>query len=243
MSYKHNPKTKGSGIICAIPQKGICPNKCPDCFFQGGRSYLEPLDLNLPNIPEFEDREGRVIRINDGNDSNMNRDLVIEATHGYTDKFYNTAIPYKLESFPGPVVLTINPGEMTDKEFHKLDAIPTNLMFVRLRANGWNIDILKEAVNYYTDKAIPRSTPIIVTFMAYYTETVPEECKKFYTFRKRTMNSYWVITQEGWDTILEPYKNNPYVYSCGKDANTFSCQHCGNCIREYYNTKERLRGE
>ncbi len=38
MDYKENPKTKGSGIICAIPQKGICPSKCPDCFFQSVRS-------------------------------------------------------------------------------------------------------------------------------------------------------------------------------------------------------------
>jgi len=39
MGYKENPKTKGSGIVCAIPQKGICPNRCEDCFFQSGRSY------------------------------------------------------------------------------------------------------------------------------------------------------------------------------------------------------------
>ena len=44
MSYIENPKTKGSGIIACIPQKGLCPNKCEDCFFQSGRSYLEPLE-------------------------------------------------------------------------------------------------------------------------------------------------------------------------------------------------------
>ncbi len=49
MSYKENPKTKGSGIISCIPQKGVCPNKCEDCFFQSDRSYLEPLGENLPS--------------------------------------------------------------------------------------------------------------------------------------------------------------------------------------------------
>ena len=44
-----NPKTKGSGILTCIPQTGICPNNCEDCFFQGGRSYLEPLSKNLPD--------------------------------------------------------------------------------------------------------------------------------------------------------------------------------------------------
>ena len=68
MSYIENPKTKGSGIISCIPQKGICPNTCEDCFFQSGRSYLEPLDENLPNLPEEVDYQ--IVRVNDGNDSN-----------------------------------------------------------------------------------------------------------------------------------------------------------------------------
>jgi|GEM_PF-4975445 len=28
--YIENPKTKGSGIICCIPQTGVCPIGCPD---------------------------------------------------------------------------------------------------------------------------------------------------------------------------------------------------------------------
>jgi len=59
--YKENPKTKGSGIICCIPQTGICPQKCDDCFFQSGRSYLEPLVDNLPNMPDF-DTSGNCLR-------------------------------------------------------------------------------------------------------------------------------------------------------------------------------------
>jgi len=55
MTYKENPKTKGSGILCAIPQTGRCPMQCSDCFFQSGRSFLEPLDENLPNMPEFHE--------------------------------------------------------------------------------------------------------------------------------------------------------------------------------------------
>ena len=74
-----NPKTKGSGILCAIPQRGTCPLKCSDCFFQSGRSYLEPLDRNLPNLPSSEEATGRVVRMNDGNDSNNERSLVIRA--------------------------------------------------------------------------------------------------------------------------------------------------------------------
>ena len=106
--YIENPKTRGSGIVCVIPQTGHCPNECEDCFFQSGRSYLEPLDTNLPNMIPPEDVGDRIVRVNDGNDSNVNHSLVIESTKCYKHKFYNTAIPQL--DFDAPVVLTVNPG-------------------------------------------------------------------------------------------------------------------------------------
>jgi len=234
MAYKENPKTKGSGIVCAIPQKGTCPNKCEGCYFQSGRSYLEPLEDNLPNMPTDWDK--RVVRVNDGNDSNVNRMKVMQMTAGFPMKFYNTAIPEDLDKFNAPVVLTVNPGDMTDKSWHELDPIPKNLMFVRFRANTWNKLIGREIVDYYTSSTIP----VIFTFMAYYNETVPVGHMRNYTYRKRTLNSYWVIIQKAWDRVLNNYKNNPYVYACGKDANTFPCNRCGNCLREYFATTERI---
>jgi len=234
MTYKENPKTKGSGIVCAIPQMGTCPNKCKDCFFQSGRSYLEPLKDNLPNMPEVWDK--RVVRVNDGNDSNVDRKRVLRMTAGYPMKFYNTAISKDIDRFDAPVVLTINPAKTTDTGFYKLDPIPKNLMFVRFRANTWNWPYGKKAVKYYTDAKIP----IVFTFMAYYVKQIPAGHGDYYTYRKRTLNSYWVITQEAWDMVIKPYKDNPFFYTCGKDANTFPCHRCGNCLREYFATMERI---
>jgi len=237
MSYIENPKTKGSGIICAIPQTGTCPQKCSDCFFQSGRSYLEPLDDNLPNLPSLSEAEGRIVRVNDGNDSNYQKTKVIASTNSYKDRFFNTS--FKDLDFPAPVVLTLNPAGKTDESFWKIEEIPENLMFVRFRSNTWNIYLLDEAIKYYTEKKVP----IILTFMAYYNEeeTIPQEHKRYYKFKKRTLNSYWVLTQEGFDLITCHFIDNPYVYTCGKNANTHPCQRCGNCIREYFNTKERMR--
>jgi len=237
MSYIENPKTKGSGIICCIPQTGECPVRCPDCFFQSGRSYLEPLEKNLPNMPELEDTVNRIVRVNDGNDSNNEPLLVREAIEDYANAFYNTSIPKNLEDFVDPVVLTVNPGNMTDRKAHLLDPIPNNLMFVRVRTNTWNIRVINDAIAYYTVKDVP----VVLTFMAYYTETIPEEHKQFYTYRKRTLNSYWVITKEGWDRVCNKYRRNFYVHTCGKDADTHACKFCGNCLREYYATLERIR--
>lgn len=238
MTYKENPKTKGSGIWCCIPQTGKCPNMCDDCFFQSGRSFLEPLEENLPNIPD--DVKNRVVRVNDGNDSNINRELVMETVKDFPMKFYNTAIP-EIFQFDAPVVLTINPSKMTDHHWHRLALIPKNLMFVRIRINTWNLEtVVQPAIAYYTEKRVP----IVLTFMAYYDLTVPEEHQDFYIFKKRTINSYWVIKTYRWKEIMDKYWENDMVYSCSKiegEKASRDCARCGNCLREYFATKERMR--
>ena len=246
--YKINPKTKDSGILTAIPQTGTCPNECPDCFFQSGRSYLEPLKDNLPNMPDKYNAEGRIVRVNDGNDSNVDKKLVMDSCQFYDMKFYNTAIPTGLDEFDGPVVLTINPGEYTDESVCLLDIIPDNLMFVRIRTNTWNIDLVRTAIAHYSE----REVPVILTFMAYYCDdAIPQgdgddspSHVENYVFRKRTTNSYWAITTEAWEEVMSEFKYNRWVYSCGKvegEKGTTACRHCGNCIREYFATMEKLR--
>lgn len=236
--YKFNPKLKGSGLISCIPQKGTCPNNCPDCFFQSGRSYLEPLGENLPQIPPQWLTTNRIVRMNDGNDSNNDRELVEKTAREFDYYFFNTASPEKLEEYSGPVVLTLNPGLVTDYSFHKVEVIPSNLMFVRVRVNAWNWNnIANPAVFYYTSRGVP----VALTFMAYYTEIVPEEYKDLYEWKQRTLNSYWVLTKTAREKLELLFKDNPLVYSCGYKGQ-YGCQLCGNCIREYYATLERMGG-
>ena len=236
--YIHNPKTKGSGIICCIPQEGNCPIECVDCFFQSGNSYLEPLDENLPNMPSLEEVGHRVVRVNDGNDSNNKKELVMEACRQYPLKFYNTSVPENIELFDAPVVLTINPGKKTDRDVVLLKKIPNNLMFVRVRVNTWNLGLVDKAVDYYASR---NKVPVILTFMAY--NSMSPEYRKDYVFRKRTLNSYWAITTKAWKEIMELNRHNIYVYSCGKiegEKGETDCARCGNCIREFFVTKERM---
>lgn len=235
--YKENPKTKGSGIICAIPQTGTCPNNCEDCFFQSGRSYLEPLGDNLPNIPEQVDYQ--VVRVNDGNDSNVDYPTVEMKTQQYLHRFFNTAIP-TIPNKTVPFVLTVNPGKRTDKSFWHLSTAK-NLMFVRFRANTWNIELQKECIEFYSQKDIP----IVLTFMAYFdtTNKIPEGHENNYIYRKRTLNSYNAITTEAWEKIMANYKYNKWVYSCGRiegELGDTHCRFCGNCLREYFATLERM---
>ena len=238
--YKKNPKTDGSGVICCIPQRGKCPNNCPDCFFQSGRSFLKPLDENLPNIPT--DVKGRIVRMNDGNDSNINQKLVMEVAKQFPMKFYNTSMNRDLDNFDAPFVLTVNPGEITDIDYHNLNYIPKNLMMVRARVNTWNLKLIDKIVKHYTKKEIP----IILTFMAYFNESIPFWHRNKYVFRKRTLNSYWAITTKAWEKIMKRYKYNKYVYSCGKiegEKGDTKCKFCGNCLREYFSTMELIRDD
>lgn len=240
--YQINPKTKGSKVLCCVPQHGRCPVKCSNCFFQPNketgksRAYLGENYEFTPNIPPNNIIEDNIIRVNDCNDSNNNKKLVIETTKNFKKKFFNTSIPKNLEEFIDPVVLTVNPAKMTDKSFHKLNPIPKNLMFVRARVNTWNVKLIDKIVNYYSENNIY----IILTFMAYYETNIPKTHEVFYSYRKRTLNSYWVINPECWNMISERYKENKYVKTCGLDALHFSCTDCRNCENLYYEIMQRL---
>ena len=236
MSYIENPKTKGSGIVACIPQKGLCPNGCEDCFFQ---SDALTLDKNLPNMPSSKEGEGRIVRVNDGNDSSIDREAVMASTWQYANMFFNTAIPRDLEGFEAPVVLTINPGRYTDLSCYYIKEPIKNLMFVRVRTNTWNLDtVVRPAIKFYSE----REVPIVLTFMAYYAPK--ESMGNDYVFRKRTLNSFWAITTASWMKIMDEFRLNKWVSSCGKiegELGTTACRFCGNCLREYFATMERMR--
>jgi hypothetical protein len=170
----------------------------------------------------------------------MTGTLVTSVTKQFPMKFYNTAIPKNLGGFDAPVVLTVNPGKQTDDSWAKVFHTP-NLMFVRVRANLWNSGLTNEAIQYYSGLEVP----IILTFMAYYEiESIPQSWRWGYIQRKRTINSYWAITTDAWLEIMDKYRLNKWVYPCGKiegEKGTTACRHCGNCLREYFATIERMK--
>lgn len=242
MSYIENPKTKGSGIYCAIPQNyKLCSRNCKNCFFQNGRSYLEPLAENLPNIPPKEIIDNFVIRVNDGLDSGENIAHVIEVTKNWPNKFYNTSwfnefVYRKLYEY-GPIVLTINPDSMTDEEvWIPITNFKRFFMAVRFRANMWNQKLLKLAVEYWTSQDVP----VIITFMRYYEK--PKEinsCLDCYDYKDHILNPSWSININGWESIMWDYAGcNSLVFTCGAGPDKPLCRDCGVCLQLYWRSKD-----
>lgn len=241
--YIENPKLKGSGLMGCIPQKGECPRHCSDCFFQGGRGYLEPLSEKTPNMPTIRQTVDRVVRVNDGNDSSIDCFRVENDTRKYRNRFYNTSSIVDIRLWPAPVVVTVNPDAMTDIGFHKICEVPDNLMMVRVRTNTWNLGIVDCVVDWYT----VRGVAVVLTFMAYFegAKRIPADHRANYILRKRTMNEYTAVTTEAWREVMRRYEGNILVSSCGKiegEWGNTSCRYCGVCLREYFACRERMRG-
>lgn len=229
---KANPKLAGSGIVACRPQIGTCPGNCADCFFKGGRYYE---DLGRPHVPhpDWVRKNKLLVRMNDGNDSNHMRELVIGTASLYDDVFFNTRIPCLL--FPSAVVLTVN-GDDTDGHAWLLPPDTPgfeNLACVQFRANTWNTELAKRAIDHYQ----PLGVPVRLTYMAYYAESVREPAD--YEWRKRTLNSYWCILPEARDRIEDELGYDDYlIHACTRKGGHL-CRECKKCHRMYQDWQEK----
>jgi len=85
----------------------------------------------------------------------------------------------------------------------------------------------------------------VLTFMAYFdtAEKIPANHRHNYQLRKRTLNEYYAITRDAWRGVMDFYHDNPLVHSCGTEGvpGGSACKNCGNCLREYFAVRERMR--
>jgi hypothetical protein len=241
---KRNPKQEGTNLFDCVPQCGTCPMGCNQCFFnRPGAFYTE-----VPSIPTLEEVGDGIVRMNCGNDSNNQRDLVIKTAEQYPKVFFNTSIA-KFD-FPGPVVLTANPSEEDWNKYHlplhhRDEWFPPagNLMFVRLRTSSTNIDLVKRAADMWCAAGVP----VVLTFMSYYDHEpeVPSWVRaavgKCYEWKVRHINSYHCPTKGFVRWVMDQF-HNPLVSMCGSYDIGY-CKACLNCETRYIQTAKRLRGE
>lgn len=211
-----NPKLAGSNIIDCIPQTGECPIGCAECFYNGGRFY-RTLDESL--LPDPAQTIGKVVRMNSGHDSNLEREKVIRVAMRYPDFFFNTSIPRF--DFPGPVVFTCNGKRPL------LVQCPPNVMFVRIRTNSWDLEEQDRLVEHY----LGQDVPVVLTFMRYYSQEAvmrPED----YLWGKSILNDYWKPKTETILSILGRYKGKG-IRMCGTAVSSL-CVDCRNCELLYW---------
>ena len=241
-----NPKTVGSPIIDCRLQTGICPLNCHQCFYNRPKAFYVPIDK--PYIPVPVQVEDKIVRMNCGHDSGLQKDLVIKTAIKYKNFFFNTSIANT--DFPNPVVLTANPNE--EKSFHDPSKIShrdlANIMFVRLRVSASNLNLVAAAIRVWTEYKIP----IVLTYMAYYEKEAMENVINrvtdeyllrinLYEWRVRNINSYFCPTKEFVVYVLQRMKGigGRLVTKCGTLDSAF-CRDCGNCAHYYKITKKHL---
>ena len=167
----------------------------------------------------------------------MVRDKNPEIQHLY-DKyphiyFHNVIRSKEISNTNYPAVLTVNPDNVVNWGYMKLQNIPPNLMYIRVNTNTWNISIVHGAVHWYVSKKVP----VVLLFVAYKNkDSIPGFNQDDYYLK----DGYWRIKFSVWILIMSRFKKDPLVYSCGQEGLSDECEHCGNCVREYFNTMERL---
>jgi hypothetical protein len=213
-----NPKLEGSPIVDAVPQAGKCPHNCRACYFNRG-FYREP-----PFIPTDDEAEGKIVRVCSGNDANNNRELVIDVTKHYPNKFYCTSQPFF--DFPGPVQYTCNPNEEAPPTLTGYDA-RHRIHSVRFRFTPWHLNYLRNAISWYCTVL---QLPLILSPMRYYDlEDIPVDWRPQYTLKKHILNSYYMFNHET-EMRSWPYSSR-FVFVCSG-----LCRDCLQCVRFYQQT-------
>lgn len=220
---KRNPKQDGTNIFNCIPQSGKCLIGCNQCFFNRENAFY----TETPAFPTLEEVGNGIVKINDGNDSNLDREYVIQSTEKYAKRFFNTSIPNF--DFPAPVVFTANRREelwATSPPF----PVPPNLMFVRLRVSSTNLNRIDRAVKEWTGANVP----VVLTFMAYYDN--PPANVELYEWKIRHVNEYWCPKPSFIQSVRNHYINNRLVSICES-----YCKTCLNCETYYIQTAKRMK--
>lgn len=223
----NNPKLEGSNIIDVIPQTGSCPLNCPSCYYNN--NFYRPLDT--PLLPTLEDVGDKICRVNSGNDSNNQKELVINSTRKYKHKFFNTSIPNFTGFENNPIVFTCN-REENDLPYLGMDV--SNLMMVRFRTTMWNIKHCDLAISWYTQLNIP----VVITWMRYLDDKdIPLRYRRFYYKNTHILNTYFLLNEYYKRGIMNKYKDIPLVVECKE-----LCKNCGNCEGFYWKFVDKKGG-
>jgi len=218
-----NPKQVDTNLVDCVPQRGPCPIGCVDCYYN-----LCFYAGHEPVIPEPRDVYDKIVRMNSGHDSNLEKDLVLEVASRYKHVFFNTHLPNM--DFPGPVVWTYD-DRATQKETEAVLCAP-NLMFVRYKLSQLT------AYDYDVISLLSRIAPVVITFMRY-RDTNNIQKIDDYEEDISVTNKWWQLKPQIKIDIMKAFKDNWNVTMCGSLTSNL-CKDCKNCETYYWQTLNRI---
>tara|TARA_Y100000310_G_C20563218_1_gene754122 strand:- start:11 stop:733 length:723 start_codon:yes stop_codon:yes gene_type:complete len=232
-----NPKIRNTNMITARPQGDDCPLECSECFYNSDNYYEDKSTASMPSVEESKEK---IVKVNDGHDSNIDSDRVISTTSRYKDKFYNTSIGTLF--FKKPTILTIN-GKDTDETYIETRDIRgdlNTLMAIRFRVNLWNIGLCEDAINTYRGDGI--GAPFLLTDMRYNNiASIPKEFRKWYEYKEHISNSYYSLNKKGLDILFTYLMRYFNVYWCGNPfTKSTLCEDCFLCEHFYIVCKSKI---
>ncbi len=237
-----NPKQEDTNLWDCKSQKGLCPKKCNQCYYnQLGEEHDLVRNTIFPTLDDIG--EDGIVRVNTFHDSNINRRQVIADSAKYKKKFFNTSI-YSFDKFEEPIVYTANSSEETSINLDFLQsAFLYKLMFIRLRVSVTNIEHVIQA----TDNILTFSdVPVVWTLMKYY-DTVAmmkgsnDNVPINYVLKKVLLHERWtpsIVFKEKVQLIINKFKCRR-VHLCGTLFSEL-CKDCRNCETYYYQTRKRM---
>ena len=234
-----NKKLAESNLVDWIPQRvKRCPLDCPECYYNRAVNENTEWIQHVGDRPSDVDIQTKIVRVNSGLDSNIERKIVVEQTRELPHKFYNTSIPQWI-GFPGPVVLTVNPG-WCGYQFHNLAGsigFLSQLMFVRVLVADVTqhaLNIIAREIRWYARFNVP----VVLTFMRY---TGMPTHPSGYTMTGHIDHEWWcptIETKRGTYAELLSNASHGDLYVCGGLEGDERCATCGVCERLYWRSLE-----
>mgnify|MGYP001569676411 CR=1 FL=1 len=250
-----NPKCAQSGIVTCRPQADLCRLNCPNCY-QHKPNYYESLEWS--NFPSPEEAAGKLVRVNDSNDSNNGGVISLPKGHWlladhplyeygcfrprealialvadlYEHPFWNTSLPRF--DFPGPVIFTANGRQPLYVD------CPANVMAVRIRCNSWEWSTLWTLANHYMAQGVP----VLLTPMRYYdVQDIPQGERIHYQQRKHILNESWQLAD---NAQLDLRRKLAHVLG-SRGVQLLMChglcKDCGNCEKLFWQCLDRMDTE
>ena len=236
-TVKRNPKMEGMSSGTACRKRASALSAATSASSTGPGAYY----TQRRPCPTPEEVGDDIVRMNCGNDTNINRALVIETAKRYKHAFFNTSVRGKLD-FPGPVVLTANPKEEEQALVAELRRRSAPQPHVHPPPRVQHQPPLHRPGRAMVDQRRHSRRADLHVLLRPRARGARSSGRRPSAARAtsgsvRHINSYWCPTKDFMRYVMKRYEDNRLVSMCGS-IDVGYCRACRNC-ETYYHGRPR----